>query len=599
MPYKLQPSGDKYYVVDDTGKRYSDKPLPKWRAKKQMAALWAAEQKAADKPMKAGAPASCFLVVEDPEKVGTWHLQVRDPDGKPNHNLMGAAWAALHAGFRGNKYEGPGKAEALSKLKKLYESEDMPLPSDKSSGLRVFKQADGAYRWLAISSSAFRDRDGELITQKALEADCDRCDKKKDYGPLRWWHLGGWEAPDGLENWETWRATAGIDLGMCDFNMMAGKMLIESGTFKNAAIGEAFANIQDDLELSICFSHPRGEPSKSEKLFNNVHRFERSLMPAGWASNLLTKFSVSKGEDETMDFKAKVKALVAIFQDDPAKVEEILKDAASIQKAAETVGLEFKEVGEASAVADPPEESAPAGENTPEPQGKEMSLDRKAQVARDAILATLNPIGTDGMRTDANGWPLEIYESYAIVNKGQKLYKVPYTIGADGKAVLGDPVEVEHDWKPVEKMIARFEAPSPKAGDPPPPAAKPDPEPVEIGDWTPEMLQKFVLDCVKPMMDQKKEADEAATQKAAKLDTALAETMAAVNNLGEQIKTMNEGMTRQKAAVDALLDSRPAGIKEIQQRRPTNSPDNVVETQAAGPTIDPGFVSFSRGGKNA
>jgi hypothetical protein len=42
---------------------------------------------------------------------------------------MGAAWAALHEGHRGNKYDGPGKSEAIAKLKKLYEREVMKLPS--------------------------------------------------------------------------------------------------------------------------------------------------------------------------------------------------------------------------------------------------------------------------------------------------------------------------------------------------------------------------------------------------------------------------------------------------------------------------------------
>jgi phage I-like protein len=84
-------------------------------------------------------PASHFLVVEDPEHPSTWHLRVRDASGALNHTLMGAAWAALHGGYRGNKYEGPGKAEALAKLKELYESEGMELPTearDSGSGPR-------------------------------------------------------------------------------------------------------------------------------------------------------------------------------------------------------------------------------------------------------------------------------------------------------------------------------------------------------------------------------------------------------------------------------------------------------------------------------
>ena len=49
-------------------------------------------------------------------------------DGKPDHGLMGAAWAALHGGYRGQKYEGPDKEAGIAKLKKLYESEKIPCP---------------------------------------------------------------------------------------------------------------------------------------------------------------------------------------------------------------------------------------------------------------------------------------------------------------------------------------------------------------------------------------------------------------------------------------------------------------------------------------
>lgn len=73
-------------------------------------------------------PASHYLVVEDPQKPSTWHLRVRDANGDLDHRLMGAAWAALHGGYRGNRYEGPGKEEAIRKLRRLYEQEGLEVP---------------------------------------------------------------------------------------------------------------------------------------------------------------------------------------------------------------------------------------------------------------------------------------------------------------------------------------------------------------------------------------------------------------------------------------------------------------------------------------
>ncbi len=77
-------------------------------------------------------PAGDYLIVGDPEMVTTWHLQVKN-QGKPDHRLMGAAWAALHGGYRGNRYEGPDKGMAIAELEKLYQAEEMPTPAKSYS----------------------------------------------------------------------------------------------------------------------------------------------------------------------------------------------------------------------------------------------------------------------------------------------------------------------------------------------------------------------------------------------------------------------------------------------------------------------------------
>jgi hypothetical protein len=90
-----------------------------------------------------------FLVIDSD---GKGHLPVRDSAGGPlNHHLMGAAWAALHGGYRGNKYEGEGKEAAIAKLKSLYKSEGMELPSTDSEVSSV-KDADSA---ISLQTSNF------------------------------------------------------------------------------------------------------------------------------------------------------------------------------------------------------------------------------------------------------------------------------------------------------------------------------------------------------------------------------------------------------------------------------------------------------------
>ena len=236
-----------------------------------------------------------FLVVEDPQKPSTWHLQVKR-NGTPDHGLMGSAWAALHSGFRGNPYQGPNKAEALAKLKKLYASEQMDVPATKDAAFAVFKDSSGGYRWVMLSSNSFRDRDHEIVSTKALHADVARADNDKRYGPLRWWHVG---VPFG----------PGLDLGDCDFNAMVGKMLVESGTFRSPAIASAHRQ-QRRTNCKGASALPTPLMNPITKGCSGIFgRFERSLVPRGKAANPFTQLYV---QEISMD-ETKIKELAALL----------------------------------------------------------------------------------------------------------------------------------------------------------------------------------------------------------------------------------------------------------------------------------------------
>lgn len=299
-----------------------------------------------------------YLVVEDRTKPSTYHLQVKR-GGTPDHRLMGAAWAALHGGYRGNAYEGPGKQEALTKLKRLYAQEKMPMPSEKSIGGRyagdqpvvlrgsrpslpaihamdhggiadfksiafstsasqvsppssitrsfiVFKDDTDAYRWVARTTTAYRDRDREIITTKALEADAAWMTATEQYGPLRYWHIG---QPDPFSPSAPWGP--GLDIGDCDYSTVIGRTSIESGTFKSAAIGRAFAESADDYELSPGFFHPPDQPSAAGE-YDDIRRFERSVVPTnyGRASNLFTGMTVKEHRMDEATLKTRVETFM-------------------------------------------------------------------------------------------------------------------------------------------------------------------------------------------------------------------------------------------------------------------------------------------------
>ncbi|MGA2075083.1 MAG: hypothetical protein ABSH52_16455 [Terriglobia bacterium] len=94
-----------------------------------------------------------YLIVDEE---GRGHMPVRDtPDRPLNHDLMGVAWAVLHGGYGGIRYEGPGKIDAVKKLKALYRAEGMDEPNAQTS-----KLADGQMgRWADGGDSRFQMQD--------------------------------------------------------------------------------------------------------------------------------------------------------------------------------------------------------------------------------------------------------------------------------------------------------------------------------------------------------------------------------------------------------------------------------------------------------
>jgi 2'-5' RNA ligase len=203
------------------------------------------------------------------------------------------------------------------------------LPADWKGGqsekatFTVFKDSDGNYRWLSISSTAYRDRDGEIVSLKALADDVERKDATGDYGPLRFWHVPGW------------------DIGDCTFNMMYGKSLVEGGTFRRKEYAEALIK-NPPGGISIAFRHPLTEPDQ-EKVFSTISRFERSTIPQiAKPSNLFTSFiSLKDGTMPTQE--EKLQELVKTFGE---QARGILAQAQANEKEAEAQGVAFKELGE-------------------------------------------------------------------------------------------------------------------------------------------------------------------------------------------------------------------------------------------------------------
>lgn len=120
------------------------------------------KETAADDGAKGG-----YLVTEHKNGKTVQHLPTTK-NGKPDHGLMGGAWAALHGGYRGNKYEGPGKQQAIAKLKALYKREGMKTPSEQQAASALVRAARAVLKVFGTADEGFKEEGESLVSTCAV-----------------------------------------------------------------------------------------------------------------------------------------------------------------------------------------------------------------------------------------------------------------------------------------------------------------------------------------------------------------------------------------------------------------------------------------------
>lgn len=140
--------------------------------------------------------------------------------------------------------------------------------------LTAFKGNDGRYRWLAISSNTYEDRDGEWVTYASQVKDVERMNANGNFGTIDWWHVKVKGKP--------------LNVGTCRHSFMFGRFRVEAGDFLDETVGKAFAEAQGPFKISLEFGHPFNEPVNGE--FHNIATVRRSVLPAHSPSNVLTSF---------------------------------------------------------------------------------------------------------------------------------------------------------------------------------------------------------------------------------------------------------------------------------------------------------------------
>lgn len=219
---------------------------------------------------------------------------------------------------------------------------DVTTPTTKS--FTVFKEASGRLRWITRTTTAFKDRDGEILSIAAIDKAVARMKATGIYGPLRYWHAGRMTPSDPKRPWGY-----GLDLGMCDTAIRIGRTLVESGTFYDDRVGYALAKKADDYETSPGFVYDEAW-RQPDGTFTDLMILERSPVPVRYAraSNLFTGFAVKEHQtmaDQMTD--AEIARRWEIFRKetgvDIATVERVDTARVTAEKSADTQRVAFKE----------------------------------------------------------------------------------------------------------------------------------------------------------------------------------------------------------------------------------------------------------------
>lgn len=251
-------------------------------------------------------------------------------------------------------------------------------PRDSESGFAVYKdQTTGAWRWLAIFSNKFRDRDNppEIISDSAHKDFVAAVDKGEWPHPELWlWHIPG-------TRWGIADYVAYDDRGF----------VVASGTVDKdkTEIAEKMAT---DTNVLVSHGMPTAEVSRDNgdgTIITRYRSMEISPLPAWAAANELTGFAMEGGQDMPLPKEKRDWLKDRIGE---AAVGEL--EAAIEQKArtAEERGLEFKEAEpEPDTAKAPAEETKEAVSESATEVTDEVAADgAPAPLTQDQILSAFN-----------------------------------------------------------------------------------------------------------------------------------------------------------------------------------------------------------------
>jgi len=251
----------------------------------------------------------------------------------------------------------------LGELSKV-EIDYKPVEQSKSS-LRVFRQADGKYRWFAFpAATAVLNRSGELDTRELFTNFVQRIQNgEAPYPYLTIYHLG-----------------ERLAIGQSDFVEMDGYLYLLSGTFDDTVLANAArdALIRDPEYWGTSIGYYYNSETGREKMelgqgiaipaYTDGINHEVSMLPEAEAACLFTGLYVSQEGVNRMNAKAKA-ALKKIAGEDPeaqAVVAELVEKVDGINEEIENKDLVRRDTStEEQPVTETTTEPAPVEQDKP------------------------------------------------------------------------------------------------------------------------------------------------------------------------------------------------------------------------------------------
>ncbi len=314
--------------------------------------------------------ASDFADVPDRTKPSTWKLRLAE--NRSGHFTLvqvGRAITAMQpSGFRGQRVKiGSSKASVVSKIsaainkikgatdeqKRNMRKRLTAVKAAENSGFRIFKDAEGDWRWFGWATNKWRDRDshadplhgGEILTEAAHQEFIVWVDKNPARRTPALW---------------PWHTKEGAHEQRADWMDYADGFLCLSGPL-SAEEAKAITRVANEFDLGMSHGFYAISRDRKNGHITKYRAFEVSYLPLEDAANPWTDFVTIEKEVDEMGFSDSKRRMLALLAGEEFTAE-VESETAAKAEMLEQAGIDSKGKNVEAPAEEPAEEAAPAEE---------------------------------------------------------------------------------------------------------------------------------------------------------------------------------------------------------------------------------------------